>query len=92
MPDDCPPAGTHDPSNSTSNCRNGGWRDLPTSDMCRMLDLLPHLRLRREPLYERNALVWNEDGSSTAAATMGIWLETSYGDQPEVAARLEPRR
>ncbi len=52
------------------------------------LDLLPHMRLRREPLYVRNATAWNQEGSSAAAATLGAWLETSYGVEPEVAARL----
>jgi hypothetical protein len=57
-----------------------------------LLDLLPHLRLASEPLYERNASAWNEAGHRLAAKTVGVWLETSYGNQPAVATRLSRAR
>jgi hypothetical protein len=53
-----------------------------------VLDLLPHLRLGGPSLYERNATVWNEHGHSAAASAISHWLESRYGGQPSLAARV----
>lgn len=53
-----------------------------------LLDLLPHLRLCRQTLYQHNALQWNENGHTAAASAIGLWLQSRYAQQLAVAAQL----
>jgi len=51
-----------------------------------VIDLLPHLRLCREAVYERNATALNDQGHQAAATAIGGWLHSRYGGQ--LAAQL----
>jgi hypothetical protein len=53
-----------------------------------VLDLLPHLRLSPQPLYQPSTASWNERGNAAAAAAIGGWLESCYGGQLALAAQL----
>ncbi len=53
-----------------------------------LLDLLPHLRLARQSLYQRNATTWNDSGHSAAASAIGPWLKSQYSGEPALAARV----
>ncbi|MGD9724448.1 MAG: hypothetical protein AB7O59_24405 [Pirellulales bacterium] len=53
-----------------------------------VVDLLPALRLLADSPYERNAETWNEDGHAAAAGAISGWLESRYGRQLGVSARL----
>jgi hypothetical protein len=52
-----------------------------------VLDLLPLFRIDGHKLYERNATTWNEHGNQALTATIGNWLESSYGGQLALAAQ-----
>jgi hypothetical protein len=52
-----------------------------------VLDLLPPFRIDGQKLYERNATTWNEHGNLALTATIGSWLESSYGGQLALAAQ-----
>jgi len=51
-----------------------------------LVDLLPHLRLCREAVYERHATTLNEQGNQAAASAISGWLASRYGDR--LAAQL----
>ena len=53
-----------------------------------VLDLLPHLRLSEQALYQRNTTAWNEEGQAVAAGAISSWLESGYGREPALTARL----
>jgi broad specificity phosphatase PhoE len=53
-----------------------------------VLDLLPHLRLSGQALYQRNANAWNDEGQAVAAGAISSWLESGYGREPALTARL----
>ncbi len=48
-------------------------RGLPT------IDLLPHLRLCRQSVYERHTTALNEHGNRAAVSAIGGWLQSRYG-------------
>jgi hypothetical protein len=51
-----------------------------------LIDLLPHLRLCRQSVYERNSTSLSEEGDIAAASAIRGWLESRYGGQ--LAAQL----
>ncbi len=53
-----------------------------------LIDLLPSLRLCGESPYERHTTTFNATGHAAAADAIGGWLESRYGRQLSVAARL----
>lgn len=55
-------------------------RDLP------LIDLLPHLRLCSQSIYQRHATALNDEGNMAAASAIGGWLQSRYGGQ--LAAQL----
>ncbi len=46
-----------------------------------LVDLLPHLRLCRQAVYERNQTELSDRGNIVAASAIGGWLESRYSDQ-----------
>jgi hypothetical protein len=46
-----------------------------------LLDLLPHLRLCRQAVYERHQTELSDQGNIEAAAAIGGWLESRFGGQ-----------
>jgi hypothetical protein len=51
-----------------------------------LVDLLPHLRLCRDAVYERHATTLNDQGNQAAASAISGWLASRYGDR--LAAQL----
>ena len=51
-----------------------------------LVDLLPHLRLCRDAVYERHATTLNDHGNQAAASAISGWLASRYGDR--LAAQL----
>ncbi len=51
-----------------------------------LVDLLPHLRICREAVYQRHATSLNDRGNQAAASAIGGWLTSRFGDR--LAAQL----
>ncbi|MGD9645866.1 MAG: hypothetical protein AB7U73_09145 [Pirellulales bacterium] len=56
-----------------------------------IIDLLPHLRAVRAPVFERHAQRLNEAGNRVAADTLARWLNVHYGETETPVAQAGGR-